>query len=152
MPPHIESARNLLFGKPKPDQFSCQELSMSDSQQSENQNVNKNSPHYSETVKFSDGVQVEASNVQLDHILVKHGHQWGINDIDLKTTKDANKNLSPGTPEQIRTRLTPQNRKKLRASIQKLASSSTLESYPNYPISGDVGKAEWIQCFFNFNF
>lgn len=24
MPPHIESARNLLFGKPKPDPFSCQ--------------------------------------------------------------------------------------------------------------------------------
>ena len=24
MPPHLESARNLLFGKPKPDQFSCQ--------------------------------------------------------------------------------------------------------------------------------
>lgn len=24
LPPHLESARNLLFGKPKPDQFSCQ--------------------------------------------------------------------------------------------------------------------------------
>ena len=36
-PPHIESARNLLFGKPKPDQFSCRRLSMFDSQQFENQ-------------------------------------------------------------------------------------------------------------------
>jgi hypothetical protein len=36
MPPHLESARNLLFGKPKPDQFSCRRLSIFDSQQSEN--------------------------------------------------------------------------------------------------------------------
>ena len=59
MPPHLESARNLLFGKPKPDQFSCRRLSMFDSQQFENQNVNTNhfkkSPNYSETVKFNDG-------------------------------------------------------------------------------------------------
>ena len=33
MSPHMESARNLLFGKPKPDQFSCRRLSMVDSQQ-----------------------------------------------------------------------------------------------------------------------
>jgi hypothetical protein len=35
-PPHIESAHNLLFGKPKHDQFSCRRLSVFDSQQSEN--------------------------------------------------------------------------------------------------------------------
>jgi hypothetical protein len=35
-PPHIESARNLLFGKPKADQSSCRHLSVFDSQQSEN--------------------------------------------------------------------------------------------------------------------
>ena len=35
-PPHIESARNLLFGKPKADQSSCRRLSVFDSQQSEN--------------------------------------------------------------------------------------------------------------------
>nr|UZC30147.1 hypothetical protein [Entomoneis sp.]UZC30230.1 hypothetical protein [Entomoneis sp.] len=50
-PPHIQSARNLLFGKPKPDQLSCRRLSMFDSQQFENQNVNTNhlkkSPNYS---------------------------------------------------------------------------------------------------------
>ncbi|MFT6843712.1 MAG: hypothetical protein ACJASR_002496 [Psychroserpens sp.] len=34
--PHIESARNLLFGKPKADQSSCRHLSLFDSQQSEN--------------------------------------------------------------------------------------------------------------------
>ena len=145
MPPHLESARNLLFGKPKPDQFSCRRLSMFDSQQFENQNVNTNhfkkSPNYSETVKFNDGYKAEAVNVQLDHILVKHGHQWGIDDIDLKNTRDANNNLSPGKPEQIRTRLTPENREKLRTGIQEMASSSKLESYPNYPISGDMGRA-----------
>jgi len=37
MPPHLESARNLLFGKSKLDQFSCRQLSMFDSQQLENQ-------------------------------------------------------------------------------------------------------------------
>jgi hypothetical protein len=33
MPPHIESARNLLFGKPKPNQFSCRRLSRFDHQE-----------------------------------------------------------------------------------------------------------------------
>jgi hypothetical protein len=32
LPPHIESARNLIFGKPNIDQFSCRRLSMFDSQ------------------------------------------------------------------------------------------------------------------------
>jgi len=144
-PPHLESAQNLLFGKPKSDQFSCRRLSMSGSQQFENQNVNTNhfkkSPNYSETVEFNDGYKAEARNVQLDHILVKHGHQWGIDDTDLKNTKDANNNLSPDKPEQIRTRLTPDNREKLRTGIKEMASSSKLESYPNYPISGDMGRA-----------
>jgi hypothetical protein len=79
MPTHLESARNLLFGKPKPDQFSCRRLSMFDSQQFENQNVNtnhfKNSPNYFETVKFNDGYKAKAVNVQLDHIL---GVLWSI--------------------------------------------------------------------------
>lgn len=144
-PPHLESAQNLLFGKPKSDQFSCRRLSMSDSQQFENQNVNTNnfkkSPNYLETVKFNDGYKAEARNVQLDHILVKHGHQWGMDDTDLKTTKDANNNLSPDKPEQIRTRLTRDNREKLRTGIKEMASNSKLESYPNYPISGDIGRA-----------
>lgn len=35
-PPHIESAQNLLFGKPKADQSSYRCLSVFDSQQSEN--------------------------------------------------------------------------------------------------------------------
>ena len=100
----------------------------------------KKSPHYSETVKFNDGYKAEVGNVQLDHILVKHGHQWGINDIDLTNTKDANNNLFPGKPEQIRTRLTPKNRETLLTGIQDKASSSKLESYPNYPISGGMGR------------
>ena len=33
LPPHIESARNFLFGKPKPDQLSCRQLSRFDQQQ-----------------------------------------------------------------------------------------------------------------------
>ena len=108
--------------------------------------INKNNPgqgackkssNYSETVKFNDGYNAEIGNVQLDHILVKHGHQWGIDDIDLKTTKDAN---NIGKPEQIRTRLTLENRKKLLIGIKDKASSSKLELYPNYPISGDIGR------------
>jgi hypothetical protein len=96
-------------------------------------NQNKKLPNYSETVKFNEGYKAEVGNVQLDHILVKHGHQWGIDDIDLKTTRDANM--------QIRTRLTPDNREKLRIGIKEIASSSKLELYPNYPISGDMGRA-----------
>lgn len=136
MPPHLESARNLLFGKPKFDQFSCRRMSMFDSQQFENQK----SPNYSETVKFSDGSEAKAVNVQLDHILVKHGHQWGIDDVDVQNTLETNNNLSPGEPKQVRTRLTPENRDTLRTRIQARASSSNLESYPNYPISGGMGR------------
>ena len=106
-----------------------------------NCNQNKKLPGYSETVKFDEGYRAEVRNVQLDHILVKHGHQWGINDIDSKNTKDANTNLFSGKPEQIRTRLTPENREKLRIGIKKMASSSKLELYPNYPISGEIGRA-----------
>lgn len=49
--------------------------------------------------------------------------------------------MFPGKLEQIRTRLTPENREKLRTSIQEMASSSKLELYPNYPISGYMGRA-----------
>jgi hypothetical protein len=38
MPPHLESAQNLLFGKPKPDQLFCQQSSMFDPQESEKSN------------------------------------------------------------------------------------------------------------------
>ena len=34
-PPHLELARNLLFGKPKPDQLSCRQLSKFDQQEFE---------------------------------------------------------------------------------------------------------------------
>nr|YP_010448154.1 hypothetical protein NRL27_pgp045 [Nitzschia dubiiformis]UTQ75635.1 hypothetical protein [Nitzschia dubiiformis] len=101
----------------------------------------KKAPNQFETVKFNDGYKAEVGNVQLDHILVKHGHNWGINDIDLKNTKDANNNLLPGIPEQIRTRLTPTNREKLLTGIQDMASSPKLESYPNSPINGEMGRA-----------
>ena len=101
----------------------------------------RNSESSSETVTFNDGYKAQVGNVQLDKILVKHGHQWGIEDKDLTNTRDANNNLFPGKPEQIRTRLTPENREKLRTGIQKMASSSKLELYPNYPISGDMGRA-----------
>lgn len=101
----------------------------------------KRSPKYSETVEFNDGYKAEASNVQLDHILVKHGHQWGIDDIDLHNTEKANNHLSP---KQVRTQLTPENREKLRSRIKNFASNPKLESYPNYPISKnskEIGRA-----------
>ena len=78
---------------------------------------------------------------KVSHRRRKHGHQWGIDDIDLKNTQDANNHLSPGKPEQLRTRLTPQNREKLRIGIQDMASNSNLESYPSYPMSGGMGRA-----------
>lgn len=38
MAPHVESARNFLFQKPKPDQFFCMQSSRFDSEQFENEN------------------------------------------------------------------------------------------------------------------
>ena len=65
-PPHIQSAQELLFGKRKPDQLSCQRASMFDSQESENFVMSKQealnlldktytgSKNISETEKISD--------------------------------------------------------------------------------------------------
>jgi hypothetical protein len=61
----------------------------------------KKAPNYSETVKFNDGYKAEIGNVQLDHILVKHGQQWGINNVDLKNTKAVNN--MPGISKQMKT-------------------------------------------------
>lgn len=44
-------------------------------------------------------------------------------------------------PKQVRTRTTPENRKKLLVNIRDMASSSKLKVFPNYPISGDMGRA-----------
>ena len=71
MPPHLESAQNLLFGKPKSDQFSCRRLSMFDSQQFEKNEglISKNSPSYTETIKTFDGKSIDIPNKSLDHLL-----------------------------------------------------------------------------------
>lgn len=42
--------------------------------------------------------------------------------------------------EQVRTRLTPENREKLRDAMEEMASSPELEVYPNYPIAGGIGR------------
>lgn len=91
-------------------------------------------------VEFNDGYKAQVGKAELDHILVKHGHQWKIDDIDFKNTRAANNNLSPGIPEQVRTRLTPGNRDDLYTNIQNIANNSELEVYPNYPIDGDIGR------------
>ena len=41
----------------------------------------------------------------------------------------------------MRTRLTPNNREKIYANLQEVASSSKLELYSNYPICGNTGRA-----------
>ena len=46
-------------------------------------------------MKFTDGYNAELGDLQLNHIFVKHDHQWEIDDIDLKNTRDVNKNLDP---------------------------------------------------------
>lgn len=98
-------------------------------------------PSYFEKVKFNDGYEAEVRNSQLDHILVKHGHPWGVEDIDVRTTEEANANLATGRPKQIRTRPTRENREIVRASLHEMASRSELELYPNYAISGEMGRA-----------
>lgn len=78
----------------------------------------KKAPNHGETVNFYDGYNAKIENTQLDYILVKHGHQWKIEEIDLKGTKDASNHLLSGIPEQIRTRLTSENREKLLTNIR----------------------------------
>jgi len=103
--------------------------------------IDTNSPHYSETITFFDGYKAESVNSGIDHQLVKHGHDWEIDDIDLKTTKDANKPSAVGQFEQIRTRLTPANRNQFRINLREFASRPNLEVYSNYPINKGIGRA-----------
>nr|ULD16180.1 hypothetical protein [Cylindrotheca closterium] len=93
------------------------------------------------SINFFDGFIAKIDNTQLDHIVSKHGHQWNIDDIDVKGTEGANRNSSPGVPKQVRTRTTAENRRKLLTNIRDMASRSDLEVFPNYPISGDMGRA-----------
>ena len=109
--------------------------------ESEDECIDTNSPHYSETITFCDGYKAESVNSALDHQLVKHGHDWGIDDIDLKTTEDANKPSAIGQFEQIRTRLTPANRNQFRVNLREFSSRPNLEVYSNYPINKGIGRA-----------
>lgn len=72
---------------------------------------------------------------------MKHGHDWEINDIDLKNTEDANKPSAVGQFEQRRTRLTPANRNQFRINLREFASRPNLEVYSNYPINKGIGRA-----------
>ena len=117
---------------------------MSDSStESENEDecINTNSLHYSETITFCDGYKAESVNSALDHQLVKHGHDWEIDDIDLKNTEDANKPSAVGQFEQTRTILTPSNRNQFRINLCEFASGPNLEVYSNYPINKGIGRA-----------
>lgn len=57
----------------------------------------------------------------------------------MSTIHDIDKN-TPKKNQQTRTRLIPENRENLRTGIQEMASKSNLEIYPNYTISGDMGR------------
>lgn len=103
--------------------------------------INTNSPHYSETITFCDGYKAESVNSALDHQLVKHGHDWDIDDIDSKNNEDANKPSAVGQFKQIRTRLTPANRNQFRENLGEFASRPNLEVYSNYPINKGIGRA-----------
>jgi hypothetical protein len=60
-PPHIESARNLLFGSPKPDQLSCQQLSRFDQQQQFQEAEYPSAVTVEEALKLPDVITYEAA-------------------------------------------------------------------------------------------
>lgn len=141
-PPQFEAARALLFGPAKPDHLFSKQCSRFDSDEqfkSQQVHMNQTSSTDSKTITFSDGSVGKLKNAVLDHILVKHGHQWGILDIDRRATAEANEKQTKY--QQIRTRLTAENRSTVCSNIQNLANSSKLEYYSNYPISGGIGRA-----------
>jgi len=142
--PQTESVEKTEERIEKIDDHLRQMSEVSDSgteSESEDECIDTNSPHYSETITFCDGYKAESVNSALDHQLVKHGHDWGIDDIDLKTTEDANKPSAVGQFEQIRTRLTPANRNQFRVNLREFSSRPNLEVYSNYPINKGIGRA-----------
>jgi hypothetical protein len=104
-------------------------------------NPGKKSPNYQHNIEFNNDFIGKISDNQLNHILSKHGHEWRVTDVDLKATAQANKQLVEGQPRQLRTRINSENRLKLRSNLEKMASSPTLEYYPNYNINGGKGRA-----------
>ena len=75
------------------------------------------------------------------HVTAKHAHDLGINDIDVKGTQQANQNKAPGSPKEVRTRITKQNVEQVITNVQELAKSPNLEHYPNYPFPNGMGEA-----------
>jgi hypothetical protein len=61
MPPHLESARNLFFGKPNSDQFSCRRLSMFGSQQQSQEAEYSSAVTVEEALKLPDVRTYEAA-------------------------------------------------------------------------------------------
>jgi hypothetical protein len=138
MPPHLESARNLLFGKPKPDQLSCRRFSMFDSQQFEKNEglISKNSPSYIETIQTFDGKCMDIPNKSLDHLLSKHGHRFGGND---PLPIDPNQKDTNYFERKIRTRLTPENRDQFRNNIKKFGQSKNLIPFYGVEMHDKIG-------------
>ena len=137
-PPHIESARNLLFGKPKPDQLSCRRLSRFDSQQFEKNEglISQNSPSYIETIQTFDGKSMDIPNKSLDHLLSKHGHRFGVND---PLAIDPNQKDTNYFERKIRTRLTPENRNQFRNNIKKFGQSKNLIPFYGVKMHDKIG-------------
>lgn len=142
MPPHIESARNLLFGKPKPDQRSCRQFSRFDSQQFENNErlISKNSPNYIEKITFFDGYEAETLNSSLDHLLSKHGHTFGIDE-----RLQLNPNQKPTKYPQIRTKINGANRNQYRENLKQFGQNPDLTVFEDVLIRGEPGKAYFCE-------
>ena len=131
LPPYIESARNLLFGKPKLDQLSCRQLSRFDSFET----ISKNSADYRQKITFLDDFESETINRSLDHLLSKHGHNFGIHDpLPTNPKQKASPYLQP------RTRTNVQNREQFFKNLNQFAQNPDLEVFKDVLMRGQLGR------------
>jgi uncharacterized OsmC-like protein len=90
-----------------------------------------------------DGSYASAETSNLNHILSKHGLDWGIYDIDLEATKKLNEKNPESEYDLVRIKTNVKNRNMLRKQLREFAKKQNLEVFENYRVNknGEKGRA-----------
>ena len=96
----------------------------------------QNSPDYTETIQTFDRKSMDIPNRSLDHLLSKHGHNFGVNDPLAMDPKQKDTNYFE---RKIRTRLTPENWKQFRNNIKQFGQSKNLISFYGVKMHDKIG-------------
>ena len=95
----------------------------------------KNLPTYSEIIKFYDGFEAEMVKNNMNHLLAKHGHNFGIEE---RLALDPNQ--TPPLYPQVRTRLNSKNQNQFRENLKSFCQNPKLTVFENLKVRGQSGR------------